>query len=83
MSCLKFPAELYFNLFLPRILQPAPKPLPDSEADYMITNCPRSLTVWGGGEISMCYAPPTLITVHFDLVQHFIEDTVLQLVTGN
>jgi hypothetical protein len=26
---------------------------------------------------------PTLITVHFDLVQHFIEDTVLQLTTGN
>jgi hypothetical protein len=23
--------------------------------------------------------PPTLIIVHFDLVQHFIEDTVLQL----
>jgi hypothetical protein len=36
-----------------------------------------------GGELSMCYTPPTLITVYFDLVQHFIEDTVLQLVTGN
>jgi hypothetical protein len=32
------------------------------------------------GEVSMCYTLPTLITVHFDLVQHFIEDTVLQLV---
>jgi hypothetical protein len=30
----------------------------------------------------MCDTPPTLITVHVDLVQHFIEDTVLQLVTG-
>jgi hypothetical protein len=27
----------------------------------------------------MCDTPPTLIMVHFDLVQHFIEDTVLQL----
>jgi hypothetical protein len=25
-------------------------------------------------------SPATLIIVHFDLVQHFIEDTVLQLV---
>jgi hypothetical protein len=25
----------------------------------------------------------TSIIVHFDLVQHFIEDTVLQLTTGN
>jgi hypothetical protein len=32
------------------------------------------------GELSMCDTPPTLITVHFDLVQHFIEDTVLQLI---
>jgi hypothetical protein len=31
----------------------------------------------------MCYTPPSLITVHFDLVQHFIEDTVLQLTTGH
>jgi hypothetical protein len=34
------------------------------------------------GEVPMCYTPPTLITVHFDLVQHFIEGTVLQLVTN-
>jgi hypothetical protein len=27
----------------------------------------------------MCYTPPTLIIVHVGLVQHFIEDTVLQL----
>jgi hypothetical protein len=26
--------------------------------------------------------PPTLIIVHVDLVQHFIEDIVLQLTTG-
>jgi hypothetical protein len=32
------------------------------------------------GEVSMCYTPPTLIIVHCDLVQHFIEDTVLQLI---
>jgi hypothetical protein len=37
--------------------------------------------VWG--EVSMCNTPPTLIIVHVDLVQHFIEDTVLQLTTGN
>jgi hypothetical protein len=35
------------------------------------------------GEVSMCDTPPTLIIVHFDLVQHFIEDTILQLTTGN
>jgi hypothetical protein len=27
--------------------------------------------------------PPTLIIVHFDLVKHFIDDTILQLTTGN
>jgi hypothetical protein len=31
----------------------------------------------------MCDTPPTLIIVHVDLLQHFIEGTVLQLVTGN
>jgi hypothetical protein len=31
------------------------------------------------GEVSMCDTPPTLITVHVGLVQHFIEDTLLQL----
>jgi hypothetical protein len=31
----------------------------------------------------MSDTPPTLIIVHFDLVQIFIEDTVLQLTTGN
>jgi hypothetical protein len=31
----------------------------------------------------MCDTPPTLITVHFDLVQHFIEDTVLQRIIWN
>jgi hypothetical protein len=29
------------------------------------------------------YIADPLITVHFDLVQNFIEDTVLQLTTGN
>jgi hypothetical protein len=33
--------------------------------------------LWGRG-IDVQYP-----TVHFDLVQHFIEDTVLQLTTGN
>jgi hypothetical protein len=28
-----------------------------------------------GGEVSMCDTPPTLIIVHVDLVQHFIEGT--------
>jgi hypothetical protein len=31
------------------------------------------------GEVSMCDTPPTLITVHVGLVQHFIAGTVLQL----
>jgi hypothetical protein len=35
------------------------------------------------GEVSMCDTPPTLIIVHVDLVQHFIEDTALQLTTGH
>jgi hypothetical protein len=34
-------------------------------------------------EVSMCDTPPTLIIVHVDLVQHFVEDTVLQLTTGH
>jgi hypothetical protein len=44
-------------------------------------NAFKLLVVWG--RVSMCDTPPTLIIVHFDLVQHFIEDTVLQLTTGN
>jgi hypothetical protein len=36
------------------------------------------------GEVSMCDTPPTLIiTVHCDLVQQFIEYTVLQLLDIN
>jgi hypothetical protein len=31
----------------------------------------------------MCDTPTTLITVHFDLVQHFIEDTLLQRKTSH
>jgi hypothetical protein len=31
----------------------------------------------------MCDTPPTLIIVHVDMAQHFIEGTVLQLATGN
>jgi hypothetical protein len=39
------------------------------------------LCLWG--EVSMCATLPTLIIVHVDLVQHFIEGTVVQLVTVN
>jgi hypothetical protein len=31
------------------------------------------MQVWG--EVLMCDTPPTLIIVHVDLVQHFIEGT--------
>jgi hypothetical protein len=35
------------------------------------------------GEVSMCDTPPILGVVHVDLVQYFIEGTVLQLTTGH
>jgi hypothetical protein len=58
-----------------------PGPLPPPPGLRVVQYVSQLLTLWG--EISMCDTPPTLIIVHFDLVQHFIEGTVLQLTTGN
>jgi hypothetical protein len=49
--------------------------------DEFIQVCTDANIVMGAesacaGEVSMCDTPPTLITVHVDLVQHFIEETI-------